>query len=149
MDSADPLEGWSFEEFLSSPSPARNDIYGSLYFYLQEQFRTFCQRLGNLQVHFQLFKLDAIDLPRVLKGRGVGERYFDRIEVQHPSTKNHLSILLMTPRYPTSEIVVILGQKCFLPLSLLTSRESYRTHTPLSWPCLSTLRMKILQYKII
>ncbi|QSZ28709.1 hypothetical protein DSL72_003209 [Monilinia vaccinii-corymbosi] len=83
LDFSDPLDAWSSDEFLSNPSPARNDVYGSLYFHLQDQLRHFCQRIGNLQVRFQLFELDAMDLPGILKERGVEKHYFDRIETSN------------------------------------------------------------------
>lgn len=81
MDSADPMQGWPFEEFLSKFPPARNDIYGSLYFYLQDQLRSFGRRIENLKIRFQLFELDAMNLPSIMKQRGIEKHYFDRIEV--------------------------------------------------------------------
>ncbi|KAF7958784.1 hypothetical protein EAE96_002317 [Botrytis aclada] len=98
MDSADPLEGWPLNEHLSKPSPARNDIYGSLYFYLQDQLQSFCKRIENLKIRFQLFELDAVDLPDILKGRGIGKDYFDRIEVSNIGDRAYIGPrkLLMT-----------------------------------------------------
>ncbi|KAF7928559.1 uncharacterized protein EAE98_005615 [Botrytis deweyae] len=98
MDSADPLEGWPLAEHLSKPSPARNDIYGSLYFYLQDQLQSFCKRIENLKIRFQLFELDAVDLPGIMKERGIGKVYFDRIEVSNIGDRGYIGPqkLLMT-----------------------------------------------------
>ncbi|KAB8302796.1 hypothetical protein EYC80_006141 [Monilinia laxa] len=101
MDSADPLEGWAFEECLSNPPPARNDIYGSLYFYLQHQLRSFCERTRNLQVSFQIFELDALDLPGTMKGRGIGKRHFDRIELSNIGDRGYIGpVKLLTTFAP-------------------------------------------------
>ncbi|KAA8576352.1 hypothetical protein EYC84_006485 [Monilinia fructicola] len=101
MDSADPLDGWAFEEFLSNPPPARNDIYGSLYFYLQYQLRNFCERIRNLQVHFQLFELDALDLPGLMKERGIEKQHFDRIEVSNIGDRGYIGpVKLLTTFAP-------------------------------------------------
>ena len=92
MDSTDPMQGWSFKEFLLRPRPTRNDLYGSLYFYLQEQLQRFCKRIATLQIHFQLFELNALHLPNILKEHGAGKNYLDRIEVRPPTPEHMLSI---------------------------------------------------------
>lgn len=76
-DSADPLRGWDFAEVLKTPSgPARNDIYCKLFYYLRELFSSFHRRLSSLNTSFQLFHLDAQDLPDYLE-----TGTFARIEV--------------------------------------------------------------------
>ncbi|KAF7867297.1 hypothetical protein EAF04_005380 [Stromatinia cepivora] len=93
MDSANPMEGWPIEEFMSKPRPSRNDVYGSLYFYVLKQLQDFCKRISNLQIRFQLFGLDAIDLPGILDERGTGKNYFDRIEVSNIGDRGYLGPL--------------------------------------------------------
>ncbi|KAF7905570.1 uncharacterized protein EAF01_006091 [Botrytis porri] len=98
MDSADPLQGWPFEAHYSKLLSARDDIYGSLYFYLQDQLQGFCKRIENLKIRFQLFELDAVDLPGILKERGIAKDYFDRIEVSNIGDRGYIGPrkLLMT-----------------------------------------------------
>lgn len=81
MDSAEPIKGWSVKEVTSVTRLARSDINGSLYYYLKELFRSFCRRVGDLQIRFQFFALNAIDLPQSMAERGISNHYFDRIEV--------------------------------------------------------------------
>lgn len=76
MDSADPLAGWSLSDVISKGSLAKHDIYGSLFFYLQEILLHFCHQLQTLEIHFHLYHADAIELPRIINTGG-----FDRIEV--------------------------------------------------------------------
>ncbi|APA07182.1 hypothetical protein SS1G_04092 [Sclerotinia sclerotiorum 1980 UF-70] len=90
MDSADPKEGWAINEFMSKPPPSRNDVYGSLYFYVLKQLEEFCQRMSNLKIRFQLCGLDAMDLPGILDERGTGGNFFDRIEVSNIGDRGYL-----------------------------------------------------------
>jgi hypothetical protein len=81
MDSAEPIEGWSVKEVTSVTRLARNDINGSLYYYLKELIQSFCRRVSDLHIQFQFFELNAMDLPQTMAMRGISNHYFDRIEV--------------------------------------------------------------------
>jgi hypothetical protein len=80
-DSADPLDGWPLEEMILRVQPAKKDIYGCLYLHIQAILLRFLQRIEGLNVSFQLFCTDALELPGILKECGVGKHSFDRIEV--------------------------------------------------------------------
>ena len=82
LDSADPLEGWPIEEILQKAPPAKNDIYGSLFFYLQDLLGLFCHRINRLKVSFHLFQVDARKLPSIVEREGMKQCSFDRIEVR-------------------------------------------------------------------
>jgi hypothetical protein len=84
-DSADPFEGWALEEILKKALPAKNDIHGCLFFYLQDILRQFCQRISSLKLSIQLVHVNAKDLPRHLQLR---QYLFDRIEVWFPSNSH-------------------------------------------------------------
>ena len=84
IDSADPLQGWPINEVIWKAPFAKNDIYGSLFIYVLDVLQNFCHKLENLRVCFQLFQLDALDLPGIIRQRGMGRNYFDRIEVEIP-----------------------------------------------------------------
>ena len=84
LDSADPLEGWPIEEIIEKAPPAKNDIYGSLFFYLQDVLGLFCRRLGKLKVSIQLFQVDARKLPSIIQRDEMDQCLFDRIEVGVP-----------------------------------------------------------------
>ena len=85
LDSADPLEGWPIDEIIQKAPLAKNDIYGSLFFYLQDVLWQFCQHIGRLKVSIQLFQVDARKLPSIVKQHEMGQRSFDRIEVRFPN----------------------------------------------------------------
>jgi hypothetical protein len=82
MDSANPLEGWPLKEVLKKAPSAKNDIYGSLFLHVQEALLKFYRRLKNLKVRFQLFQVNAVELPGILQQRGISKNSFDRIEVR-------------------------------------------------------------------
>ena len=88
LDSADPLEGWPIEEIVEKSPPAKNDIYGSLFFYLQDLLGRFCHRIGRLKISIQLFQVDARKLPSILEREGMKQYSFDRIEVRDLSAKS-------------------------------------------------------------
>ncbi|KAH9206685.1 hypothetical protein DL95DRAFT_486583 [Leptodontidium sp. 2 PMI_412] len=83
MDSADPLEGWTIKDVVRLAPLAKNYIYGSLFNYLREILLQFCNQVSRLKVHFHLFQVDALDLPGIMRQRGMGRSYFDRIEVSN------------------------------------------------------------------
>jgi hypothetical protein len=81
MDSANPLTSWSVKEVTLTATFAKNDIYGSLFIYIQDILSQFCHQIERLNVCFQLFQVDALELPSIMKQCGMGKHYFDRIEV--------------------------------------------------------------------
>lgn len=84
-DNADPLNGWSAKEVETTPTGlATSDIYGKLFYYVRSVLKAFLERISNLSMTFQLFQLDASDLPAYLK-----DESFDRIEVSLCHTRNH------------------------------------------------------------
>ena len=82
LDSADPLEGWPIEEIIQKAPPAKNDIYGSLVFYLQDLLGLFCHRISRFKLSIQLFQVDARKLPSIVEREGMKKCSFDRIEVR-------------------------------------------------------------------
>jgi hypothetical protein len=77
LDDANPLEGWCLSEILKTDAgPATNDVFGKLFCYLQSVFRAFYRRIASSNVEFQLFNVDAKELPSYLKAQ-----HFARIEV--------------------------------------------------------------------
>jgi hypothetical protein len=80
-DSADPLEGWPLVEVLKKASTAKNDIYGSLFLYINEVLLKFCNRTTSLNVSFSLYHVNATELPSILSQSGMDKNSFDRIEV--------------------------------------------------------------------
>ena len=76
-DDSDPLNGWDLPQILSSNcGAAKNDVYGKLYHHVKTMISSFHRRLSQTSCHFQLFNMNAKDLPNHLeKGR------FARIEV--------------------------------------------------------------------
>ena len=81
MDSADPVEGWSVKDWVNKAPIAKKDVYGSLFFHIQDVLLRFCRRIEKLEVRFQIFQIDALELPTVIEGCGIGKHSFDRIEV--------------------------------------------------------------------
>lgn len=85
LDCADPLQGWPIDEIIQKAPPAKNDIYGSLFFYLQDVLWRFCHQISRLKVSIQLFQVNALLLPSIVEQYGMGQCSFDRIEVRFPS----------------------------------------------------------------
>ena len=75
-DLAEPLDGWSFDEYKYFAPVAKMDIYGALFFYLRHQLLAFCRRLHTFAIPFHLLVVEALDLPKCLP-----DIKFDRIEV--------------------------------------------------------------------
>ena len=84
MDSADPLQGWPIDEIIQKAPLAKNDIYGSLFFYLQDVLWGFCNQISRLKLSIQLSQVDARKLPSILEQYKMGQNSFDRIEVRFP-----------------------------------------------------------------
>ena len=64
---------------------AKNDIYGSLFFYLREVLLRFCHQIGRLNVSIELFQVPLLQLPSIIKEYGLGRCSFDRIHVRSPT----------------------------------------------------------------
>lgn len=77
MDSADPLEGWSIDDILQSATPAKHDMYGSLFHLLTSTLSKFCHRISDLDVYFKLVCVDAKNLQAM---KLVNKSQFDRVE---------------------------------------------------------------------
>ncbi|KAI9731728.1 MAG: hypothetical protein M1834_004517 [Cirrosporium novae-zelandiae] len=92
FDSADPLQGWPIDEIVRKAPPAKNDMYGSLFFYVQDALQQFCQQIGRLDVSFKLFQVDALELPNIIKQYGMGQHSFDRIEVSNIVDRGYLGL---------------------------------------------------------
>lgn len=75
-DRADPLAGWDIREVDRIITPAREDLYGKLFVYLYDMFNNFQNRLGIINISFELYSLDVRDLSKYLET----DRY-SRIEV--------------------------------------------------------------------
>lgn len=95
LDSADPLEGWPIDEIIEKAPPAKNDMYGSLFFYLQDTLGLFCRRMGGLKVSIQLFQVDARKLPSIINRDGMDQCSFDRIEVGVPKLVSGFAYILV------------------------------------------------------
>jgi hypothetical protein len=77
LDNADPLDGWHRSDYLPHAPKAKHDTYGSLFFLLRHLLHKFCKRIHSGHVSFQMFAVDARQLPQ----RVGPDIKFDRIEV--------------------------------------------------------------------
>lgn len=75
-DDADPLDGWSYDEYIKHGTAAVNDVYGAFFSYLGDTILAFCRRLKFYKMAFELLAVNALNLPCYLK-----DIKFDRIEV--------------------------------------------------------------------
>ncbi|CAH0056152.1 unnamed protein product [Clonostachys solani] len=83
---ADPLHGWDMHEISAkSSSPATSDRYGILQAHVQTLLQLFHSRLRTHSCSFQLFNLNATELPDYLK-----EASFSRIEMANISDVGYL-----------------------------------------------------------
>ena len=80
-DDSDPLQSWCIHDILQHAPSAKKDMYGSLFFYLRKLLLQFCRRIRSSDVDLQIFHVNALELPNLLKGRGQASCSFDRIEV--------------------------------------------------------------------
>lgn len=72
---------------MTKAGPAKQDIYGQLYYYLKRLFMDFHQHLRSKPVSFELHHVDARNLGKKLRGRE-----FDRIDVSNICDKAYLGI---------------------------------------------------------
>jgi hypothetical protein len=93
-DDSDPLNGWLNSEVMQYAPPAKKDVYGSLFFYIQDLLLKFCRRVQGFAIHIELYQVNAVKLPSLLEGRSSS---FDRIEVsksdKHIHTYHHESMM--------------------------------------------------------
>ncbi|KAF1994316.1 hypothetical protein P154DRAFT_586027 [Amniculicola lignicola CBS 123094] len=85
-DSADPLGGWCYKEYIQHATIARNDVYGSLFFFLRDQLLRFCIRLKQVNIAFRFLNCDARDLCLHCHFR------FDRIEVSNICDRSYIGV---------------------------------------------------------
>jgi hypothetical protein len=79
-DDSDPLNGWNIDEIMQHAPPAKKDMYGAMYFYLQKLLLRCCSKVRSSNIDLQLFQVNALELPNLLKGCGQASS-FDGIEV--------------------------------------------------------------------
>lgn len=80
LDDADPLAGWSGAQVPQTDvGRAVNDIYGKLFVHVRSRLLSFLQRLRNTGTNFEVYNLNAINLPVAL-----GSTKFARIDVCSP-----------------------------------------------------------------
>jgi hypothetical protein len=78
FDSVDPLDGWLLKDVLEKASPAKNDVYGSLYIYVHALLLEFCKEIILMGFSVNMFHVDAQELPGML---GLCSQLFDRLDV--------------------------------------------------------------------
>ncbi|KAF0399376.1 hypothetical protein F8M41_009723 [Gigaspora margarita] len=78
-DCSDPLSGWDLLKVVQVENgTAKDDLYGKLFFYLRNQLELFVDRLQNLNINFDLYDEDALEL-----GQKIKKKQFDRIYVSN------------------------------------------------------------------
>ncbi|KAK7539554.1 uncharacterized protein J3D65DRAFT_666267 [Phyllosticta citribraziliensis] len=78
----DPIDGWSLRDILKKPL-AKNDIYGGMFFYVQDLLKRFCTKIQALKIDFVLLHNEANDLPKTLANDPKSPQHFDRIETSN------------------------------------------------------------------
>ncbi|KIW63760.1 hypothetical protein PV04_08738 [Phialophora macrospora] len=84
-DDSDPLRGWCVADVLQHSPSAKRDLYGSLFFCVRNLLLEFCRRIRRFAVEIQMFQVDALELPNLLR-----DRSFDRIEVSNITDRGYL-----------------------------------------------------------
>lgn len=80
LDDADPFAGWSGAQVSKTDvGRAADDIYGKLFVQVRSRLLAFLQRLRNTGTNFEVYNLNAINLPTALSSTK-----FARIDVCHP-----------------------------------------------------------------
>jgi hypothetical protein len=75
----------------------RGDLFGCLYFYLQEQLRSFSERLSRFNVSFHVFCMDARQLAKDIRSGSLSAAIpasisFDRVEVSNTFDSEYIGI---------------------------------------------------------
>ncbi|OBT41478.1 hypothetical protein VE00_07576 [Pseudogymnoascus sp. WSF 3629] len=86
-EQANPSSGWLTTDVQQTLSPAPEDWYGKLYFFLHKVLEKFLGRLKDLRVSFDIYNVDAKELLLNLK-QGI----YSRIEVANISDAYYLGI---------------------------------------------------------
>ncbi|CAG8525520.1 4280_t:CDS:1 [Dentiscutata heterogama] len=96
-DCSDPLSGWDLLKVVQVENgTAKDDLYGKLYFYLRNQLELFVDRLQNLNIKFDLYDEDALNLSQKIK-----KERFDRIYVSNICDEVYCGIEpVLTKLYP-------------------------------------------------
>ena len=81
-NSADPLDSWPIKDVIQKAPLAKNDIYGSLFMYIQDVLLASWHQIKRHKIFFHLFHVSAIELPDMIKKSGTETMVFDRIEVR-------------------------------------------------------------------
>ncbi|KAG0156690.1 hypothetical protein PDIDSM_3871 [Penicillium digitatum] len=109
-DKADPLDGWPIREVARVRTMAKEDLYGKLYIYLRRVFQQFLDRLGMIEIDFELLNMNAVQLPETLQ-----ENKYARIEASNITDAGYLgtretlrvlSPLLQSPRDNTHATII-------------------------------------------
>ncbi|PZC93522.1 MYND finger family protein [Pyrenophora tritici-repentis] len=87
LDDADPLSGWSYNEYITHSSAAKNDVYGAFFNFLRNLLLQFCKRVRNSKIVFRLFNVNAVNLPSYTK-----DIRFDRIEAANICDRAYVGI---------------------------------------------------------
>jgi len=69
-DQSTALDGWPIWDVHKRPSLAKEDSYGKLYAYLQNMFGAFVRRLRSRSVTFEMYCVNATELPKFLEAGG-------------------------------------------------------------------------------
>lgn len=117
-DKADPLDGWPIRDVIQVRTTAPEDLYGKLYQYLRSVFQWFLDRLAKVKVDFELFNMNAVELPQIL----LANKYA-RIEVSESADEEEPST--STNRIEVSNIT---------DAGYLGTRETLRFLSPLLQP---------------
>ena len=94
-DSSDPLEGWPIYDVLKFGAQCgvpKNDVYGSLYWYILSSLQRFCQQVSCMDIHFHMLQYNALDLPSYFETLPIQYRFFDRIEVSNIVDRSYLGL---------------------------------------------------------
>ncbi|KAF5361312.1 hypothetical protein D9758_010291 [Tetrapyrgos nigripes] len=98
-DHASPSQGWDVQaafEVGKAHGTTQADIMGCLYFYIKDQLHTFAQRLRTFKMNISLFKYDAIELGKGIKGGTIPgiprSILFDRIEVSNATDLQYAGV---------------------------------------------------------
>jgi hypothetical protein len=75
----------------------RGDLFGCLYFYLQDQLRAFAERLSRFDISFHIFCADACRLAKDIRSGTLSEAIppsisFDRVEVSNTFDSEYIGV---------------------------------------------------------
>ncbi|KAH6612355.1 hypothetical protein C7974DRAFT_466782 [Boeremia exigua] len=125
MDDASPLDGWNYHEYIKFAPRASNDIMGSFFFFLRDTLLCFCKRIEDIDIHFQLFNVDARELPRYLST----EESFDCIEVSNICDRGYVGFERVLSTFgPLLKSKAVSPHATLLMLFLNAVGEVYEQH---------------------